>query len=75
MGSKKEDMILVVQNREEQTITTMNEDDRPISFYNIEEDFHIHVYDANPNSILTDFDDLSAVEKYMISEQDYDSLP
>ena len=29
----------------------------------------------NPNSILKDFDDLSAVEKYMISETDYDKLP
>jgi tubulin-specific chaperone B len=33
------------------------------------------VIDLNPNSLLKELEDLSQVEKYTISEEDYDKLP
>jgi hypothetical protein len=53
----------------------LSDDSSALSVYTIYDDCTIHVIDTNPNSVLKNFDDLSAVEKYMISESDYDKLP
>lgn len=36
---------------------------------------NLQCIDLDPNSITRDLDDLSQVEKYKISEEDYDKLP
>ena len=51
----------------------MVDDEKTLQHYGAETDFTIHVIDSNPESQLHDFDfdDLSKVEKYVISEEDY----
>lgn len=51
----------------------MVDDTQTLQHYGAESDWTIHVVDSNPLSELHDwdFDDLSKVEKYVISEDDY----
>eukprot|EP01016_Furgasonia_blochmanni_P055210 TRINITY_DN919_c0_g1_i4.p1 TRINITY_DN919_c0_g1~~TRINITY_DN919_c0_g1_i4.p1 ORF type:complete len:190 (+),score=52.59 TRINITY_DN919_c0_g1_i4:511-1080(+) len=53
----------------------MDEDDRNLGFYCPQDYYTIYVIDTNPNSVTKNLEDLSQVEKYMISEEDYDKLP
>jgi hypothetical protein len=53
----------------------MGEDDRSLGYYCPQEGYTIHCIDLDPNSITKELEDLSQVEKYMISEEDYDKLP
>lgn len=50
------------------------DDDKTLADYNVGDYDTIHVIDSNPNSLLVqnDFDDVSTVKKYEISEEDYD---
>lgn len=52
----------------------LTEDDYTLGDYNISDMDTIHIIDANPNSVLVqhDFDDVSTVKKYEISEEDYE---
>lgn len=56
-------------------VANMNEDDRSLGYYCPHEGYTIHCIDLDPNSITKELEDLSQVEKYMISEEDYDKLP
>ena len=53
----------------------MNEDDRTLGFYCPQEGYTIHVIDLDPHSITKELEDLSQVEKYVMSEDDYNKLP
>ncbi len=59
-------------NGEEQPLTDFDEE-RTLKELKIEDMDTIHVHDLNPNSTLvqTNFDDVSTVKKYEISEEDY----
>jgi tubulin-folding cofactor B len=63
---------LVRTNGEEQPLTNFDEE-RTLKELKINQMDTIHVTDLNPNSTLvqTNFDDLSTVKKYEISEEDY----
>jgi len=63
---------LIRTNGEEQPLTNFDEE-RSLKELKIEDLDTIHVIDLNPNSTLvqTNFDDLSTVKKYEISEEDY----
>ena len=52
----------------------MVDDTLTLQHYGADSDFTIHVIDSNPESALHDFDfdDLSKVEKYVISEENYE---
>jgi tubulin-specific chaperone B len=51
----------------------LSEDELCLAYYKVEDHDTIHVTDSNPNSLLVqnDFDDISTVKKYEISEEDY----
>jgi tubulin-folding cofactor B len=63
---------LIRSNGEEEPLTNFDED-KSLKELKIEDMDFIHVHDLNPNSALvqTNFDDLSTVKKYEISEEDY----
>jgi hypothetical protein len=43
--------------------------------YGVETGMIIYVIDSNPNSILKQIESYEGVEKYMMSNEDYDKLP
>ena len=53
----------------------MNDDLKPLGYYSPMDGYTIYVIDTDPNSILSQLDDLSQVEKYMMSDEDYNALP
>ena len=53
----------------------MYENDRDLGFYSPQDGYFIYVVDNNPNSLLKELEDLSQVEKYVMSEEDYNKLP
>jgi tubulin-folding cofactor B len=63
---------LIRSNGEEQPFSNFDEE-RSLKELKIEDMDTVHVHDLNPNSVLvqTNFDDLSTVKKYEISEEDY----
>lgn len=63
---------IIRKNGEEQPLTNFDEE-RSLKELRLEDFDTIHVIDLNPNSTLvqTNFDDLSTVKKYEISEKDY----
>jgi tubulin-folding cofactor B len=64
---------LIKRNGEERPLG-LEDDERTLKDLDIEDYDTIHVHDLNPNSVLVqnNFDDLSTVKKYDISEEDYD---
>lgn len=57
------------------TLCAMYENDRDLGFYSPQDGYFIYVVDNNPNSLLKELEDLSQVEKYVMSEEDYNKLP
>ena len=51
------------------------EDDNNLGFYGPKDMYGLYVIDLNPSSILKELEDLSQVEKYEMSEENYDKLP
>ena len=53
----------------------MEEDNRTLDFYGAQSGNIILVMDLNPNSIHKEIEDLASIDKYVISEEDYDKIP
>lgn len=68
-------MRLVLKNDKGVVISSMEEDNRTLAFYGAENGHIILVMDLNPNSIHKEIEDLASIQKYMISEEDYEKLP
>jgi tubulin-folding cofactor B len=72
-GTLPELMRMLLRKQDGQTFE-INNDSKALGEYNPEEFDTLHVLDLNPNSVLVqhNFDDMSTVQKYEISEEDYD---
>lgn len=68
-------MILLKRTIGGNTLCAMYENDRDLGFYSPQDGYFIYVVDNNPNSLLKELEDLSQVEKYVMSEEDYNKLP
>ena len=68
-------MTLVLKNQNEENIAIMNDEESSLANFGVQPDFVIHCIDEDPNSILKSFENLDAVQKYMMSDEDYDKLP
>lgn len=74
-GSDVKFMKLLLKDNKGKVISSMEEDNRTLAFYGAENGHIIHVLDMNPNSIHKEIEDLASIEKYVISEEDYDKIP
>jgi tubulin-folding cofactor B len=74
-GSDVKFMRLILKDEKGKVISNMDEDNRTLVFYGAENGNTIHVMDLNPNSIHKEIEDLAKIEKYTISEDDYEKLP
>ncbi|GBG79921.1 hypothetical protein CBR_g30186 [Chara braunii] len=73
-GTAVEFMQLQLKDPDGQTLVGALEDDRLLGFYSPVNGYWLHVIDHNPNSLHVGggFEDLSQVEKYVMSEEDYE---
>jgi tubulin-folding cofactor B len=67
-------MKLVLRDSKGNTIAPLNDDNRTLGSYACKDEYNILVIDSNPNSIHKEIEDLASVEKYRISDEDYDKL-
>ncbi|XP_022087652.1 tubulin-folding cofactor B-like [Acanthaster planci] len=70
-GSASSAMELQLFNKEGQLVVVMNDNDKMLGFYPVEDGMRIHVQDSDPNRLRGEFEDLSKVEKYEITDEDY----
>ncbi|KRX04779.1 CAP Gly-rich domain [Pseudocohnilembus persalinus] len=73
-GTNAEKMELVLQDSEGNNITTMGDNEAKLGFYSPKDGYWVNVLDLDPDSTLKNLDDVSLVQKYEISEEDYDKL-
>ena len=74
-GSIASMMKLVLKDDQGKLVASMDDDSKNLSFYGAKNGYIISVLDMNPFSIHKEIEDLASVEKYMISEEDYENLP
>ena len=48
---------------------------RSLDFYGVKYDMTVHIMDLNPNSIHKEIENTAQIEKYVMSEETYNSLP
>ena len=68
-------MTLVLKNQNEENIAIMNDEDSSLANFGVQPDFVIQCIDEDPNSILKSFENMDAIQKYVMSDEDYDKLP
>ena len=74
-GTKSACMSLILRNTADENVAIMDQDYQSLGNYGVDNDFTIHCIDEDPNSILKQLQDLSSIEKYVMSDEDYDKLP
>ena len=67
-GTNPDDMRLQLQNTQGQPVAQMVDNEATLGSYNPEANFTVHVIDESGHTIRNEFDDVSQVEKYKISE-------
>ena len=68
-------MSLVLKDPNNQNPILLDNDYAELGSFGAENDYIIHCVDEDPNSILKQLEDLSQIEKYVMSDEDYDKLP
>ena len=74
-GSDVKFMRLILKDDKGKVVSNMEEDNRTLDFYGAQNGNIVHVMDLNPNSIHKEIEDLASIDKYVISEEDYDKIP
>ena len=69
-GSNEDQMTLQLRDLQEQPVTIMGDDNKTLHDYSCQNDYTIHVCYTGPNTV-GQWEDVSKVEKYTISEEDY----
>ena len=64
-------MTLELRDTSGTPIIAMTNDQETLAFYGPQPGYTIHVVDSNPSSMFSEFEDVSKVEKYEISEESY----
>lgn len=75
VGTSVESMDLILKDQNGNKVASMDDELKCLGYYSPEDGYIIHVVDTDPSSIATQLSDLSQVEKYVMSDEDYDKLP
>ena len=70
-GTNPADMRLQLQNKQAQAVAQMADNDKTLGSYNPSEGYTVHVIDDSGHTVHNEFEDVSKVEKYTISEESY----
>ena len=68
-------MTLQLKNKDEQFICNLDDDYQKLGHYGPKEGYIIHCIDEDPHSIVRQIENFEMVEKYVMSDEDYDKLP
>ena len=73
-GTKPDAMELLVMRSDGSVYTRLDDDQRMLGFYSVESGMRLHVVDNDPFSLSRGggLEDVSLVQKYEMSEEDYD---
>ena len=71
-GTKSQFMTLHLKNNKDEFIAELKNMEETLQHYSAENYWTLHVVDSDPNSALIGIEDLSQVQKYEISDEDYD---
>ena len=75
VGTSVDSMDLILKNRNGEQVAVLNDELKCLGYYSPEDGYIIHVIDTDPSSIAAQLNDLSQVEKYVMSDEDYENLP
>jgi tubulin-folding cofactor B len=72
-GTPAQDMRLILRDGEGRDLCAMDDDDRPLGFYSVQNGHTIHIIDTNPYSLSAGggLEDTSLVKKYEMSDEEY----
>ncbi len=70
-GTSSDVMSLELRDTSEQFVIAMTDDTKTLAHYGAHENYTIHVYDQSGTAAYNEFDDVSKVEKFTISEEEY----
>ena len=70
-GSSADNMVIELRDTSECLVCNMDKDDETLATYGPQENFTLHVIDTQPSAMMQDLEDVTKVEKYEISEDDY----
>ncbi|XP_052179888.1 tubulin-folding cofactor B-like [Diospyros lotus] len=73
-GTSVNSMCVELYDDSRTKISDLSDNSRPLGFYSPQDGFRLHVIDLDPSSVTSGgwLEDTSLVEKYKISEEDYD---
>ncbi|KAJ0396795.1 hypothetical protein P43SY_007691 [Pythium insidiosum] len=73
-GTKPDAMDLIIMGGDGAPLCRLDDDRRMLGFYGVQSGMRLHVVDTDPFSLSRGggLEDVSLVQKYMISEEDYD---
>lgn len=74
-GSLVPYMKLELRDNKNNLVAHLDDDFKTLGSYGAQTGMVIFVNDTNPSSILKEIESYEGVEKYMISDEDYDKLP
>ena len=68
-------MTLELRNKDGMFICNMTDDYKTLSHYDVKENYIIRCVDEDPHSIVRGLENFEMVEKYVMTDEDYDKLP
>ena len=70
-GTAADGMKLELRDTKDQNVAEMTDDLQTLAHYNPQNNYTIHVIDESGSTAMNQFEDVSAVEKYKISDEAY----
>eukprot|EP01024_Parvocaulis_polyphysoides_P063394 TRINITY_DN7312_c0_g1_i2.p3 TRINITY_DN7312_c0_g1~~TRINITY_DN7312_c0_g1_i2.p3 ORF type:complete len:244 (-),score=33.93 TRINITY_DN7312_c0_g1_i2:250-981(-) len=72
VGTSAASMKINLLDQDAQLVSQDLQDDKLLGFYSPQNGYIIHVIDLDPSSVTQDLDNLDSVQKYTMSDEDYD---
>ena len=74
-GTNTQEMSLLLRDTHNNDVCLLNNDYQSLQDYNVKSQFTIHCIDNDPHSLSKELNDVSRVEKYVMSDKDYLKRP
>jgi len=75
VGTSPEFMVLQLKDKDGATLMALEGDDRTLASFGIHDYAYVHIIDNDPKKTVASLQDVSQVEKYVMSEEEYSRRP